>query len=54
MLVGRGSVQAVTAVGDIRVSEGAPGNLTIKVNVKPQATKLYRFVAHPNGTLAKK
>lgn len=53
-LVGPGSVQTVTAVGDIRVSAGAPGNLEIKVNGKPQVTKLYRFVAHPNGTLAKK
>ncbi|MFK4089790.1 helix-turn-helix domain-containing protein [Kribbella sp. NPDC020789] len=53
-LVGPGSVQTVTAVGDIRVSAGAPGNLVIKVNGKPAATKLYRFVAHPNGTIAKK
>jgi cytoskeletal protein RodZ len=53
-LVGPGSVQTVTAVGDIRVSAGAPGNLVIKVNGKPAVTKLYRFVAHPNGTIAKK
>ncbi|WP_241995248.1 helix-turn-helix domain-containing protein [Kribbella antiqua] len=52
-LLGPGSTQTVTATGDIRISVGIPANLTITINNKRQSTKLYRFIAHPNGTLTK-
>nr|WP_272954518.1 DUF4115 domain-containing protein [Kribbella sandramycini] len=53
-LLGPGSTQTVTAVGDIRISAGIPANLTLTINGKPVITKLYKSVAHPNGTLTKK
>jgi len=52
-LLGPGSTQTVTATGDIRVTVGVPANLVVTINNKRQTTKLYRFIAHPNGTLTK-
>jgi cytoskeletal protein RodZ len=52
-LLGTGTTQSITATGDIRVSVGVPANLSITVNGHTHSTKLYRFTAHPNGTLTK-
>ncbi|TDD17729.1 DUF4115 domain-containing protein, partial [Kribbella turkmenica] len=52
-LLGPGSSQIVTTTGDLRVSVGIPANLAITVNGHAHTTKLYRFIAHPNGTLTK-
>ncbi len=52
-LLGPGSTQTVTATGDIRVTVGVPANLVVTINNKRQTTELYRFIAHPNGTLTK-
>ncbi len=52
-LLGTGTTQTITATGDIRVSVGVPANLSITVNGHTHSTKLYRFTAHPNGTLTK-
>jgi len=52
-LLGPGSTQTVTATGDIRVTVGVPANLVVTINNHRQATKLYRFIAHPDGTLTK-
>ncbi|MEU4193678.1 RodZ domain-containing protein [Kribbella sp. NPDC026611] len=48
-----GIAQSVTSTGDIRVTVGNPANLIITLNGKRLDTKLYRFTAHPNGTLTK-
>ncbi|MEU4601606.1 RodZ domain-containing protein [Kribbella sp. NPDC023972] len=52
-LLGPGTSQTITATGDLRVSAGVPANLSITVNNHTHSTKLYRFTAHPNGTLTK-
>ena len=52
-LLGPGSTQTVTATGDIRVTVGVPANLVVTINNHRQTTNLYRFIAHPNGTLTK-
>ncbi|MEI8411186.1 MULTISPECIES: helix-turn-helix domain-containing protein [unclassified Kribbella] len=52
-LLGPGTSQTVTATGDVRVSVGVPANLSVTVNGHTHSTKLYRFIAHPNGTLTK-
>jgi cytoskeletal protein RodZ len=46
-----GIAQSVTSSGDIRVTVGNPANLIITLNGKRLETKLYRFTAHPDGTL---
>jgi cytoskeletal protein RodZ len=51
--LGPGIAQSVTSAGDIRVTVGNPGNLVVVLNGKQLTTKLYRFTAHPNGTLSK-
>lgn len=48
-----GIAQSVTSAGDIRVTVGNPGNLVVVLNGKRLPTKLYKFTAHPNGTLGK-
>ena len=48
-----GIAQSVTSSGDIRVTVGNPGNLIVTLNGKRVPTKLYKFTAHPNGTLSK-
>jgi cytoskeletal protein RodZ len=48
-----GIAQSVTSTGDIRITVGNPANLIVTLNGKRLSTKLYRFVAHPNGTLSK-
>ena len=48
-----GIAQSVTSSGDIRITVGNPANLIVTLNDKRVNTKLYRFVAHPNGTLTK-
>jgi cytoskeleton protein RodZ len=48
-----GIAQSVTSAGDIRVTVGNPGNLVVVLNGKRIPTKLYKFTAHPNGTLSK-
>jgi cytoskeleton protein RodZ len=48
-----GIAQSVTSVGDIRVYAGNPANLIVTLNGKRHTTKLYRFTAHPDGTLTK-
>ncbi|WP_327634041.1 DUF4115 domain-containing protein [Kribbella sp. NBC_00482] len=48
-----GIAQSVTSAGDIRVIVGNPGNLVVVLNGKRIPTKLYKFTAHPNGTLSK-
>jgi cytoskeleton protein RodZ len=52
-LLGTGTTQTITATGDIRVSAGVPANLSITVNGHTHSTKLYRFTAHPDGTVTK-
>ena len=52
-LLGTGTTQTITATGDIRLSVGVPGNLSITVNGHTHSTKLYRFTAHPDGTLTR-
>ncbi len=52
-LLGTGTTQSITATGDIRVSAGVPANLSITVNGHTHSTKLYRFIAHPDGTVTK-
>ncbi|HEY3563354.1 MAG TPA: RodZ domain-containing protein [Kribbella sp.] len=49
----RGIAQSVTSAGDIHVTVGNPGNLVVLLNGKQLSTKLYKFTAHPNGTLSK-
>ena len=51
--LGSGIAQSVTSTGDIRISVGNPANLIVTLNGKRMNTKLYRFYAHPNGTLSK-
>ncbi|MEU8227059.1 RodZ domain-containing protein [Kribbella sp. NPDC048915] len=51
--LGPGIAQSVTSSGDIRVTVGNPANLVVVLNGKQLQTKLYRFTAHPNGTLTK-
>src|SRR3954468_3252774 len=48
-----GIAQSVTSSGDIRVTVGNPANLIVTLNGKRVPTKLYKFTAHPNGTLSK-
>jgi RodZ C-terminal domain len=48
-----GIAQSVTTTGDIRITVGIPANLIVTLNGKRLDTKLYRFTAHPNGTLTK-
>ena len=48
-----GIAQSVTTTGDIRITVGIPANLIVTLNGKRLDTKLYRFIAHPNGTLTK-
>ncbi|MGW6198992.1 helix-turn-helix domain-containing protein [Kribbella sp. NPDC055110] len=48
-----GIAQSVTSSGDVRVTVGNPGNLIVVLNGKRIPTKLYKFTAHPNGTLSK-
>lgn len=52
-LLGTGTTQSITATGDIRVSAGVPANLSITVNGHTHSIKLYRFIAHPDGTVTK-
>jgi cytoskeleton protein RodZ len=52
-LLGPGTSQTVTTTGDVRISVGVPANLSVTVNGHTHSTTLYRFVAHPNGTLTK-
>lgn len=51
--LGPGIAQSVTSSGDIRVTVGNPANLIVTLNGQRRSTKLYRFTAHPNGTLTK-
>ena len=51
--LGPGIAQSVTSSGDIRVTVGNPANLVVVLNGKQIPTKLYRFTAHPDGTLSK-
>ena len=51
--LGPGIAQSVTSTGDIRITVGNPENLIVTLNGKRINTKLYRFYAHPNGTLSK-
>jgi cytoskeletal protein RodZ len=51
--LGPGIAQSVTSTGDIRITVGNPANLVVTLNGKHIDTKLYRFYAHPNGTLSK-
>jgi cytoskeletal protein RodZ len=48
-----GIAQSVSSAGDIRVTVGNPANLVVVLNGKRVPTKLYKFTAHPNGTLSK-
>ena len=48
-----GIAQSVTTTGDIRITVGIPANLIVTLNGQRQSTKLYRFTAHPDGTLTK-
>jgi cytoskeleton protein RodZ len=48
-----GIAQSVTTTGDIRITVGVPANLIVTLNGQRRSTKLYRFTAHPNGTLTK-
>ncbi|TCO23437.1 cytoskeletal protein RodZ [Kribbella steppae] len=52
-LLGPGTSQTVTTTGEFRVSVGDPGNLSVTVNGHTHSIKLYRFTAHPNGTITK-
>jgi len=45
--------QSVTSAGDIHVTVGNPANLVVLLNGKQLSTKLYKFTAHPNGSLSK-
>lgn len=48
-----GIAQSVTSAGDIHVTVGNPANLVVLLNGKQLSTKLYKFTAHPNGSLSK-
>jgi cytoskeletal protein RodZ len=48
-----GVSQTVTSLDEIRVSVGNPKNLIVVLNGKTISTKLYRWTAHPDGTLTK-
>jgi cytoskeleton protein RodZ len=48
-----GIAQSVTSSGDVRVQVGNPSNIIVTLNGQRRSTKLYRFTAHPNGTLSK-
>ena len=48
-----GIAQSVTTTGDIRITVGIPANLIVTLNGQRRSTKLYRFTAHPDGTLTK-
>jgi len=48
-----GIAQSVTSSGDIRVTVTTPANLIVTLNGQRRSTKLYRFTAHPDGTVTK-